>query len=178
MNQRRGSLQLIAVACLFIGLLFVMFSIPLFWGQVRILRSWPETQAEVLRNSIVTQSDGDHGQLYSARLQLSYPADRQWRTAELVTGQSSNYAETARSAAEFPVGSHHAVRYDPGNPAEARIDVSWTWRFFVLPLVALGIGALFVLLGVGLFRVAGWSDRRRDIAAAMRQRAMDQRLSS
>jgi uncharacterized protein DUF3592 len=159
MNQRRGSLQLIAFACLIVGVLFPMFSVPLFWGQIRILRSWPETQAQVLRNDIVSNPSGSHGQLYSAQLQLSYPADGQWTTVEFTTGQSSNYAETARSAAQFPIGSHHPVRYDPKNPAQARIDASWSWRFFLLPLVALGVGILFVLLGAGLFRVAGWGAR-------------------
>ena len=159
MNQRRGGLKLVAFACLIVGVLFPMFSIPLFWEQIRILRSWPETQGQVLRNDIVTNPSGSHGQLYSAQLQLSYLADRQWMTVEFTTGQSSNYAETARSAAQFPPGSRHPVRYDPKNPAEARIDASWTWRFFLLPLVALGVGVLFVLLGAGLFRVAGWGER-------------------
>ena len=59
-RRTSGTLQLIAVACLIIGVLFALFSMPLFWGQIRVLRSWPVRQAQVIRSEIVTTPSGKH----------------------------------------------------------------------------------------------------------------------
>jgi len=149
-NQRRSTLQVIAVACLIIAVVFGLFSLPLFWGQVRVLRSWPVRQAEVIRSELVTTASGKHEQLYSAQLQIVYAVNGKPVTAELTSFQGTNYQETAQRVAEFPVGSRHAIRYDPANPAQARIGAGWNRRFFAVPLITLGCGVCFGLLAVGL----------------------------
>lgn len=149
-RRARGSLQLIAVACLVLCALFALFSVPLFWGQFRVLRTWPVRQAQVIRSEIVTAPSGKHDQLYSAQLQIVYAVDGKPVMAELTSFQSNNYAETARRVAEFPAGSRHAVRYDPANPAQARIGAGWNRRFFAVPLITLGCGLCFGLLAAGL----------------------------
>ncbi len=163
-TERRGTLQLVGVACLVIFALFVILSLPLFWSQIRVLQSWPVRQAQVIRSAVVTEDAGRHEQLYSAQIQIVYVVDGRPVTAELISFQSSNYAETARRAAEFPVGSRHAIRYDPKYPRQVRIGAGWNRRFFAVPLITLGCGLCFAVLAVGLFIAAkwfgGWHDAR------------------
>jgi hypothetical protein len=152
-NQRRGTLQLVGVACLIVFVLFALVSVPFFWGQIRVLQSWPVRQAQVSRSEVVATPTG-HDQIYSAQIQIVYVVNGQPVTTELTSFQSNNYEETTRRAAEFPVGSRHAVRYDPGNPKQVRIDASWNRRFFAVPLITLGCGIFFGLLAAGFFVAA------------------------
>ncbi len=153
-NERHGVLQLIAIACLIVCVLFAIFSVPFFWGQIRVLQSWPVRQAQVIRSTVVTEPQGRHEQVYSARIQIVYVVDGQPVTTELTSFQSSNYEQTARCAAEFPAGSRHAIRYDPTDPRQVRIDASWNRRFFAVPLITLGCGMVFGLLAAGFFVAA------------------------
>jgi hypothetical protein len=153
-SERRGVLQFLGVACLIICVLFAIFSIPFFWGQIQVLRSWPVRQAQVISSKVVAQPAGKHEQLYAARIQIVYVVNGQPVTAELTSFESSNYEETVRRAAELPVGSRHAIRYDPHNPAQARIGAGWNRRFFAVPLITLGCGLVFAGLAVGFFIAA------------------------
>lgn len=150
-SERRGTLQFLGVACLIVGGLFLIFSLPFFWGQIQVLRSWPVRQAQVLSSQVVVEPTSKHDQLYSAKLEMVYVVDGWPVTAELTSFQSSNYEETARRAAEFPVGSRHAIRYDPNNPTQARIGAGWNRRFFAVPLITAGLGLCFVGVGAGFF---------------------------
>jgi hypothetical protein len=160
-DQRRGSLELIGVACLIVFALFVIFSVPLFWGQIRVLRSWPVRQAVVTRSEVVTEPAARHDQLYSAHIEIAYVVDGQPVTTELTTFQSDNYENTVRRAAEFPIGSRHAIRYDPSNPRQARIGANWNRRFFAVPLITVACGAFFGLLAAAFFSAARWSGAAR-----------------
>jgi hypothetical protein len=150
-GDKSGVLQFIGVACLIFCVLFVVFSLPFFWKQVRVLRSWPITQAQVLRSEVVMQGAPDHGQFYTAELHLSYTVDGMPITAELIGYQSKNYQDTERHAGEFPVGSLHEIRYDPHDPSQSRIGAGWNSRFFAVPLLLLGMGAVFAIIGGMLF---------------------------
>jgi hypothetical protein len=157
-SERRGVLQFFGVACLVFGGLFVILSLPFFSQQIQVLRSWPVRQAQVISSKVVVQPAAKHDQLYAATIQIVYVANGQPVTAELTSFQSSNYEETVRRAAEFPVGSRQAIRYDPHNPTQARIGAGWNRRFFAVPLITLGCGLVFVVLAAGLFiagRIAG-----------------------
>jgi uncharacterized protein DUF3592 len=153
-SERRGVLQFLGVACFIVAGLFFVLSIPLFWGQIRVVRSWPVRQAQVISSKVVVQPAGKHEQLYAARIQIVYVANGQPVTAELTSFESSNYEETVRRGAEFPVGSRHAIRYDPHNPAQARIGAGWSRRFFAVPLITLGCGLAFAGLAAGFFIAA------------------------
>jgi hypothetical protein len=150
-SERRGVLQFLGVACVIVGGLFLIFSLPFFWGQIQVLRSWPVRQAQVLSSRVVVEPTSKHDQLYSARLEMVYAVDGRPVTAGLTSFQSSNYEETARRAAEFPVGSRHAIRYDPNNPTQARIGAGWNRRFFAVPLITASLGLVFVMIGAGCF---------------------------
>jgi uncharacterized protein DUF3592 len=153
-SERRGVFQFLGVACLIICVLFAIFSIPFFWGQIQVLRSWPVRQAQVISSKVVVQPAARHNQLYAANIQIVYVANGQPVTAELTSFESSNYEETVRRAAEFPVGSRHAIRYDPNNPTQARIGAGWNRRFFAVPLITLGCGLAFAIVAAGFF-IAG-----------------------
>lgn len=150
-SERRGTLQFIGVANLIVCALFVIMSLPFFMGQVRVLRSWPATQAHVVNSQVTIVPTSKHDQLYAAKLQIEYAVNGKTITADLTSFQSSNYAETQRRAAEFPVGSRREIRFDPANPEQARIGAGWNRRFFAVPLITLGCGLAFGLLALGFF---------------------------
>ena len=144
-------LQFIGVACLVVGGLFAIMSAPFFLGQMRVLRSWPVAQAEILKSDVVSQLAPKHEQLYAANLRISYVVSGKPITVDLTSFQSKNYQETVRRAADFPVGSRQDVRYDPSNPNQARIGAGWNRRFFAVPLITLGCGLAFAMLALGFF---------------------------
>ena len=153
------------MAFLIVGVLFAILSLPFFWGQIQVLHSWPVRQAQVIRSEVVVEPASKHDQLYAARIQVVYVVNEQPVMAELTSYQSSSYAETVRRAAEFPVGSRHAIRYDPHNFAQARIGAGWNRRFFAVPLITLGCGLFFGALAAGFFlagRRAGKPDPKVD----------------
>ena len=146
------------MACLIVGALFAIFSVPFFWGQYQVLEKWPVRQAQVISSKVVVEPAAKHEQLYAARIEIVYAANSNPVTAELTSFESSNYEETVRRAGEFPVGSRHAIRYDPHNPSQARIGAGWNRRFFAVPLITLGCGVAFALIAAGFFvaaRMAG-----------------------
>jgi Protein of unknown function (DUF3592) len=142
-DDKHGLLVFLGVATLILCILSVILSLPFFWRQYDVLRSWPETQAQVLGSEVVTQPSSPHEQLYAAKLQVLYTVDDRPVSAELISFQSQNYEQTATQVAQFPVGSRHPIRYDPHQPAQARIGAGWNLRFFAVPLVMLAMGAIF-----------------------------------
>jgi hypothetical protein len=153
-SEKRSILVLFGVANLILCTLCVILSLPFFWQQYQVLRTWPETEAQVIRSEVVTQPAPPHQQLYAASLQVLYTVDGRPITAELISFQGQNYQQTADRAAHFRVGSRHAVRYDPHDPMQARIGAGWNLRFFIVPLVMLGMGAIFGVIASVLLLVA------------------------
>ncbi len=153
-EQRRGILQAIGVANLIIGVILLIFSLPFFWHQIDVLRTWPTTDAQVLHSDVVVERISQHEQFYSARLGLLYTIDGKPITTEVTSFQDNNYRKTRARADEYAVGSHHEIRYDPHNPSQARIGAGWNLRFFALPLTLFGCGAVFGLITAALVIVA------------------------
>ena len=149
-TQSRGVLQFFGVACLIIAALFVILSIPFFWGQMKVLRSWPVRQAQIISSKVVTLPTAKHDQLYAARIEIVYVVNDRPVTSVLTNFESSNFEETARQATQFPVGSRRAIRYNPDDPSDSRIGASWNRRFFAVPLITFGIGAAFAAIATVL----------------------------
>lgn len=154
MNERRGTLQAIAVACLIIGVILIVFSAPFYLHQIAVLRTWPTADAQILRSDVVVDRISQHEQFYSAKVGLLYTVDGKPVTTELTSFQDQDYQKTRARAAEFQVGSHHQIRYDPRDPLQARIGAGWNARFFALPLIVSGCGAVFCLITAALLIVA------------------------
>ena len=153
-SEKRSILVLFGVANLILCTLCVILSLPFFWQQYQVLRTWPQTEAQVMRSEVVTQPAPPHQQLYAASLQVLYTVDGKPITAELISFQSQNYQQTADRAAQFRVGSHHLIRYDPHDLTQARIGSGWNMRFFIVPLLMLGMGAVFGGVAATLLIVA------------------------
>ena len=150
-SEKRGVLQLFGIATHVLCALFVLFGVPFFWAQVRVLRSWPIAQAQVLRSQVIAQPAPGHEQLFAAAVQVLYTVDAQPVVADLTLIESKTTLEAETLAAQFPVGSRHAIRYDPHDPTQARIGAGWNRRFFAVPLILFGIGGAFGLIAVGCF---------------------------
>ena len=153
MNEKRGTLRVIAAANFIFAALFLIFSLPFFWRQWEVLRHWPKTDAQVLRSEVVAQPTG-HENLYRARLQVHYTVGGQPITSDLTSFESNNYEATLRRTEQFPVGSHHAVRYDPAHPAQARLGAGWNRTFFALPLMVAAMAVFFTFLGAVFLAIA------------------------
>ena len=153
-SEKRGTLRLIAAANFIFCGLFVVFSLPFFWRQVQVLRTWPQTEAQVLRNEVVTEPSQGHEMLYRAKLQMLYTVEGRPVTSDLTSFESSNYEATVRRTEQFPVGSHHAIRYDPANPAQARVGAGWNPTYFALPLIVLTMAVFFAFVGSVLLAIA------------------------
>ena len=141
MSEKRGALRLIAAANFIFALLFVIIGLPFFWRQWQVLRNWPETDGQVIRSEVVAQTLG-HDNFYRAKLQMVYTVAGQPIVAELTSFESKNYEATVQRGEQYPVGSHHPIRYDPANPSQARVGAGWNRTFFALPLIV-GVTALF-----------------------------------
>jgi len=152
-SEKHGTLRVIAAANFIFAALFMIFSLPFFWRQWQVLRNWPETDAQVLRSEVVAQPSG-HETLYRAKLQVLYTVGGQPVTSDLTSFESSNYEATIRRTEEFPVGSHHLVRYDPANPAQARIGAGWNRNYFALPLIVLAMAVFFAFVGAAFLAIA------------------------
>lgn len=154
MNERSGTLQTIAVACLIIGVILLIFSAPFYIHQIGVLRSWPTADAQVLRSDVVVDRISQHEQFYSAHIGLLYTVQGKPITTEVTSFQDQDYIKTRARASDFQVGSHHEIRYSPSDPLQARIGAGWNARFFALPLIVSGCGAVFILITVVLLTVA------------------------
>jgi hypothetical protein len=153
-SEKRGTLRLIAAANFIFCGLFVVFSLPFFWRQVQVLRNWPEADAQVLRSEVVTESSAGHEQLYRAKLQVLFTVGGNPVTSDLTSFESTNYEATQQRTQQFPVGSHHAVRYDPANRAQARIGAGWNRTYFALPIIVVSMAAVFAFVGAVLLAIA------------------------
>ena len=153
MSEKRGALRLIAAANFIFALVFVIIGLPFFWRQWQVLHNWPETDAQVIRSEVVAQALG-HDNFYRAKLQMVYTVAGQPIVAELTSFESKNYEATLQRTKQFPVGSHHPIRYDPANPSQARVGAGWNRTFFALPLIV-GVTALFFFfVGAVLLAIA------------------------
>jgi hypothetical protein len=152
-SEKHGTLRIIAAANFIFAALFVIFSLPFFWRQVQVLRTWPETDAQVLRSEVAAEPSG-HENLYRAKLQVLYTVDGQPVTSDLTSFESTNYEATLKITEQFAIGSHHDVRYDPANPAQARVGAGWNRTYFALPLIVLAMAAFFACVGAVLLAIA------------------------
>ena len=154
-REKRGTLQVIGITFLLICVFMLIFALPAFLRQWRVLRNWPSADAQIIRSDVVVERLSQHEQMYSARLGILYTVDGKPVTTELTSFQDQNYQTTRARADEFPVGSHHEIRYDPQNPRQARIGAGWNRRFFAVPILVFSIGAVFGIGAAILFWAAG-----------------------
>ncbi len=156
----RTILRVVASAFFIFCVGFLGISAPLYWGQYKILRSWPAVEAEVIGSQVLASPTTGGGELYDIEVQFAYAVHgRPYIGVIRSNHESTNRARKVKQAAEFPVGSRHTIRYDPTKPQEVRAQVGYNRHFFAVPLFISGVGAIFGVIGITLWTVSALGRR-------------------
>ncbi len=152
----RTTLRVIAVANLIFFLVGLLFAVPPFIQQMKVLRTWPAAEAQVVHSDVVSLQPSSGQKLYDAVLVLSYDVNGRAYVSSIGSlHQSTNYERKKKQAERFPPGSRTDVRYNPSNPAEIRIQAGYNVHFFAIPVFISGIAAIFGVLALIFFLLAG-----------------------
>ena len=149
MRAVRTTLRVIAVACLIFFLIGLLFAVPPFIQQMKVLRRWPSADAQVIHSDVVPLRTDSGQMLYDTLLVLSYQVDgRPYVSSVGSLHQSTSYERKKKQAERFPPGSHTEVRYNPGDPRDIRIQAGYNVHFFAVPVFISGVAAIFGVLGL------------------------------
>lgn len=158
----RITLRVIAVACLVFFLIGLLFAVPPFLQQWKVLHTWPAADARVVYSEVVPLRIHSGQVLYDMLLVLSYQVDgRPYVSSAGSLHQSTSYARKRKQADRFPPGSRTEIRYNPSDPRDVRIQAGYNVHFFAVPIFISGVTAIFGLLALLLFMV---SRRRLELA--------------
>jgi hypothetical protein len=147
----RTTLRVIAVACLVFFLIGLLFAVPPFIEQMKVLRSWPSADAQVVRSEVVPLRTDSGQMLYDTRFVLAYQVDGRPYVSSV---GSLSYERKKKQAERFPAGSHTEVRHNPGDPTDVRIQAGFNVHFFAVPVFISGVAAIFGLLALLFFLVS------------------------
>jgi uncharacterized protein DUF3592 len=151
----RTTLRVIAVACLVFFLIGLLFAVPPFIEQMKVLRTWPSANAQVVHSEVVPLRTDSGQMLYDTRLVLAYQVGgRPYVSSVGSLHQSTSYERKKKQAEHFPPGSSTKVRYNPGDPLDVRIQAGYNIHFFAVPIFISGVAAIFGLLALLFFLVA------------------------
>jgi len=151
----RTTLRVVALACLIFFLIGLLFALPSFIQQLKVLRHWPAAEARVVHSEVVPLRTSSGQMLYDTLLVLSYQVDgRPYVSSIGSLHQSTHYERKKRQADRFPPGSHTEVRYNPKDPSDIRIQAGYNVHFFAVPIFISGVAAIFGVLALVLFLLA------------------------
>jgi hypothetical protein len=151
----RTTLRVIAVACLVFFLIGLLFAVPPFLQQMKVLRTWPSADARVVHSEVVPLRTDSGQMLYDTRLVLAYQVDgRPYVGSVGSLHQSTSYERKKKQAERFPAGSHTEVRYNPSDPHDVRIQAGYNVHFFAVPVFICGVAAIFGMLALLFFLIA------------------------
>jgi hypothetical protein len=160
----RTTLCVIALACLVFFLIGLLFAVPPFIQQVKVIRSWPAADAQVLRSEVVPLRTDSGQMLYDTLLVLAYQVNgRPYVSGVGSPHQSTHYERKKKQADRFLPGSRTEVRYNPHDPSDIRIQAGYNVHFFAIPIFISGVAAIFGLLALLFFLIAR-RGRERDPA--------------
>lgn len=135
-------LKFFSIAFLVMAAAFFAFSAPFYRTQWRILRTWPEAQARVVRSEVVTMPTAS-GELYNTALEFEFDAHgERYRGGYVFPHASVNRAAKVKIAGQYPIGSLHAIRFNPEEPNDIRIHVGYNVDYFVVPVFISGLGMM------------------------------------
>jgi hypothetical protein len=160
----RTTLRVIAVANLVFFLVGLLFAVPPFVEQLRVLRHWPAAEAQVLRSEVVPLHTTSGQMLYDTWLELSYDVNGHHYVSGIGSfHQSTHYERKLKQARRFPPGSRTEVRYNPADPRDVRIQAGYNVHFFAVSVFIAGVAAIFGLLALIFFLLARRGSERRMI---------------
>lgn len=164
----RITLRVIAVACLVFFLAGLLFAVPPFLQQLKVLRTWPVADAQVVHSQVVPLRTDSGQMLYDTLLVLSYQVDgRPYVSSVGSLHQSTSYKRKKKQADRFPPGSRTEVRFNARDPRNIRIQAGYNVHFFAVPVFISGVAAIFGLLALVFFLIS----RRRPGSALTRDPA-------
>lgn len=117
--------------------------------------SWPQTMGEVISSEVVARSrirNPDEREQVQPKVVTQYSVnEKTYATREISFNQSrtwsTDYADASNLVNKYPPGAEATVYYNPELPSEAVLTIRYDWfTFFIM-----GLGALFVLLGIYWF---------------------------
>ena len=151
----RITLRVIAAACLVFFLIGLLFAIPPFLQQLKVLRTWPAADAQVVHSEVVPLRTDSGQMLYDTWLVLSYQVDgRPYVSGVGSLHQSTSYERKKKQADRFPAASHTDLRNNPVDPRDVRIQAGYNVHFFALPVFISGVAAIFGLLALLFFLIS------------------------
>src|SRR5512135_2042925 len=144
-------LKFTAIAFFIMAAAFFAFSAPFYWEQEQILLRWPGTQARVVDAEVVTIPTASGEKLFNTALEFEFEAhgDR-FRGGYVFPHASVHREPKEKLAAQYPVGSMHAIRFNPADPRDIRIKVGYNVEFFVIPVFVSGMGLICAVIGAGI----------------------------
>lgn len=162
-----GVLPVIAIANLVVCVGFLLFSIPFYWKQVRILSTWPEADAQVIRAQVVPahgeEAEGNGQKYFDSDVQLLFTVKGKPHIAEVLSHRSPSIGKVRYETNKFPVGSHHKIRYNPDNLSDVRVNAGVNRRFFFAPMLITGFGLIFAGFAAVFFAM-GRSSKKQQTA--------------
>lgn len=158
----RTTLRVIAIAALIFFLVGLLFAVPPFIEQLKVLRNWPSTDAVVVRSQVVSLTTASGEKLYDSVLTLSYEIGGRPYLREVGSiHQSTSYERKRKQAERFPAGSRIPIRYNPRDPDDIRIQAGFNRHFFAVPIFIAGASSIF-----GVLALVVWLVSRRGEAQA------------
>lgn len=150
----RAILRVIASGFFIFFLGFLGISAPLYWSQYKILRDWPAADAEVTSSRVLVL-ESQSGPLHDIEVHFAFSATGRPYAGVIHSNHlSASRARKEKQAAEFPVGSHHRIRFNPADPSDIRAQVGYNVHFFAVPVFISGVGAIFLLIGMVIWLVS------------------------
>jgi hypothetical protein len=132
--------------------------------QIMVLSSWAKADGQVTGSEIVRHFSPKSNPVYRVRVTFEYKLDGLPHIAVSSSSLgSSELATVSRKVARYPVGSHHAIYYDPANPTNMRFDAGYNVDYLAKGLIIATAGLLFVIAGTVVRFLA-----RRSQASALR----------
>lgn len=149
-------LKFLAVASLLFAIVMFGYAVPLYIQQNRILHTWPPVDAVVVSSRIL-EHPTPSGSLYATELQFSFAVNGNPITGAFVFPHESTSRERKQKQTDqYPVGSHHRILFNPGDPSEVRINPGYNVDFFVIPVFLSGVASIFVVLAGAFWGMAAW----------------------
>jgi len=153
-HPTRVTLRVVGVANLIFFVVGLLFAIPAYRTQYRILRNWPSADAVVVRSEVVPVEVSGQ-QLYDTAVQFAFDVNgRTYMGVVTSPHQSTSYERKLKQITRFPPGSRHSIRYNPAHPADIRADVGYSVHYFVVPVFITGVASIFLVLALIFFAIA------------------------
>jgi hypothetical protein len=157
----RTALRVIGVANLIFCAVGLLFALPIYWEEYRILRDWPGTEATVVRSQVVPLETKSGQKLYALHVEFAYRVNgNSYLSAITSPHQSTSFERKKKQAGRFVPGTEQWIRYNPQDPEDIRAEVGYNVHYFAVPIFITGVAGLFGVLALIFFLLARAGNRQ------------------